>query len=444
MKIKKLNTVTSLPDILGKNTENYETLWFKQLSRSRASMFYTDEEGYSVGLMNGIPGKRIYIAASDSTEAEKLYADIVCTGVNDEKTINTAVDTLTGGGTVVFMSGNYNIDSFTTSPDSLLPTAILLNKRNEEGRYIVFEGNTINPFLRSLKGCVFNVTQAAYDSIGETQVAVIAGANLKTWIYQYANDFKIKDIIIKFPANQKPIIGIDFRCITTGGTEGVRIFPQTVADNIFAGNSAGRAPIAHTGMVGIHGFSPSNSKFYSEFKWTNIWGCHEAFKIGGDHVMLWACSTGRCTYGFTFGTYDSGIHPVELYYCTDETNSNYPYFGQYANGRYIRFIDFQLERIEERTPSATLGFAKEHTPGTFLGEINWSHQSGGVTAQFWDNDGSGKNFKSRNTKHRFNATTAERNYWANMHIGQEVFDITLGKMIWWNGTAWKDGAGNTV
>ena len=63
----------------------------------------------------------LYIAASNSNKYEKLCADYVCFGTNDEKIIQKAIDELyaLGGGTVKLSSGIFNIGSFTLSSDGI-------------------------------------------------------------------------------------------------------------------------------------------------------------------------------------------------------------------------------------------------------------------------------------------------------------------------------------
>lgn len=45
---------------------------------------------------------------------------------------------------------------------------------------------------------------------------------------------------------------------------------------------------------------------------------------------------------------------------------------------------------------------------------------------------------------RIASTTATRPASATLTTGSQIYDTTLGKPIWWNGTVWKDAAGTTV
>jgi len=53
----------------------------------------------------------IIVAASDSSASAKARADVICTGTNDHVAINSAIDSLTSGGTVLFRAGTYNLAS---------------------------------------------------------------------------------------------------------------------------------------------------------------------------------------------------------------------------------------------------------------------------------------------------------------------------------------------
>ena len=54
----------------------------------------------------------VRVAASDSPASDKALADLVCTGHDDQETIQKAIDAVGTGGTVYLASGNYFIDSF--------------------------------------------------------------------------------------------------------------------------------------------------------------------------------------------------------------------------------------------------------------------------------------------------------------------------------------------
>lgn len=55
----------------------------------------------------------IYVAPSNASAVDKLGADYVCDGQNDEIEINQAIEDVGRCGTVVLLSGEFFIDSFT-------------------------------------------------------------------------------------------------------------------------------------------------------------------------------------------------------------------------------------------------------------------------------------------------------------------------------------------
>lgn len=54
-----------------------------------------------------------YVAAADSSDADKARADYVCDGVDDDEEVKAAVASLLPqGGTVKFAAGNYRADAW--------------------------------------------------------------------------------------------------------------------------------------------------------------------------------------------------------------------------------------------------------------------------------------------------------------------------------------------
>lgn len=384
----------------------------------------------------------VYIAASDSEPQDKSVADFVCTGVNDEVTINAAAATLVNGGTVWFFMGTYNIDSFPVRAEDVPPTAIYLE--GTVNRFIEFRG-VVKPQVFIGKKCaIINVKQSTYEALdSNTQVAIIGGSPAKEG-YMYFNSFTLSDMIVMTWDNNKPTISLDMRRFTTGGTTGAFLYAYRTHINIYF--ESGRAPVPHPLSVGIYGFLGSNSAYYTGFSHTIVHGYAEGFKLGGDHCLLFKCATTRCTHGYTFGTFPGGLHPVTLIQCVDETNTNYPFFGQHANKQPVTFIDFNMETLEHRTPEAFNKHAQEEVPGSFYGEISWSSM-GDIRGEdrFWENDGSGKNFKTWNQHHAQYGNSLTRSHYAPSN-GQRYYDTDLKKELVYDGDRWvkSDGSKDTT
>lgn len=60
------------------------------------------------------PGSSITIAASNSPATAKREATYICTGTDDQETIQTAIDQLTTGGRIQFSRGIYDISDTIT------------------------------------------------------------------------------------------------------------------------------------------------------------------------------------------------------------------------------------------------------------------------------------------------------------------------------------------
>ena len=54
----------------------------------------------------------VRVAASDSHQADKAAADMVCSGHDDQNVIQRAIDALDNGGTVYLAAGNHDSDTF--------------------------------------------------------------------------------------------------------------------------------------------------------------------------------------------------------------------------------------------------------------------------------------------------------------------------------------------
>jgi hypothetical protein len=159
------------------------------------------------------------------------------------------------------------------------------------------------------------------------------------------------------------------------------------------------------------------------------------------------CGAIMCYYGHTFGNYKLNCganHPITLINCMDERNVNLPLFNDCGDGdghggrlhgeQEVTMISFNIERLAEQTPGGVLGdLMREVTPGTFKGQIEftaqpaWCHTNE-KNFQLWENDGSGKGFKTRNSCHKLVCDTKERLSYYPM-LGQQIFDTDLNKML---------------
>ena len=66
------------------------------------------------------PPTEVVVAAANSRSFEKKVADCLCTGTNDEATINAAIARLKFGGTLRLADGDYFLDSCTNEGNSAI------------------------------------------------------------------------------------------------------------------------------------------------------------------------------------------------------------------------------------------------------------------------------------------------------------------------------------
>jgi len=103
-------------------------------------------------------------------------------------------------------------------------------------------------------------------------------------------------------------------------------------------------------------------------------------------------------------------------------------------GQEVTMIGFNIERVEGQAPGGKLGDCmKEVIPGTFCGRIeytlqpDWNHTNE-IHCQLWENDGSGKGFRTINMTHKSVCTTEERkSYYPS--LGQQIYDTDLQKLL---------------
>lgn len=153
----------------------------------------TDPGLQGVSILGGGGGApTIVLAAANALDIEKAKADILCPGVNDEQFIQSAIDSLTFGGRLLFTSGTFHI--------SFAGSANCVSTGGFSG--ISFEG-------MGTEATIFNVE----DSFGGTS------------IQRFAFEFTDADIAVK----NFSIQGGDG---ALGATNGIALGNQSLASNV--------------------------------------------------------------------------------------------------------------------------------------------------------------------------------------------------------------------
>lgn len=402
----------------------------------------------------------VYVAASNASNVDKMAADYVCDGVNDEIEINQAIEDVGRCGTVVLLGGEFFIDAFTSYEGYGYCGIVVNNYNNEWSRSVMLKG-----VRHYFNGTKITVRQVAFDTVSSDAdinvFNVLSKINInRTQASWYVS---LQDLFINIPTHSRKCVIVNLENAGCGEEMNLRISAFGNSDNPEEGASATREQkMAYNDeLVGIrtfHGWTYGDTVRFDNIA---VWGCGEAFQLGGEHLI--ACNLrariNKCGYSFgrygltsIYGAFD---HPNTLINCCDEQSIYGPRFvfcglidtdmkQQYPSvtskkKQCYTFIDFNCEAFEYP--------AEETEPGTFCGTIQFSSGDGtfgnSVTTQFWKNDGSGQLFRTINSSHALGGTTSLRNTYTPQYL-QQYYDTTLSKLLIYDGTNWVDSEGNVV
>lgn len=392
---------------------------------------------------------RVHIAAYDSNEAAKKRSDIVCTGSNDQNLIQSLLDAMDGIHDrlceLVFESGTYHIGAFSNFSDSDLPTAIRIG----HNKLIVLRGFDQGA-LRDKSGARFVVDPSAYDGFPEdTQFNVIAVSNRNGRNF---NHIELRNFAVELPDIDHKVIVLNTFCAGGATLENLRL--------VCNGRGYSRIPVE--GLIGVRGQNVNPNGFGQYWKDIICSGFHEAFQMGGEHIVAIGLLAYQSYYGYTFGNYPTaqdGVweHPITLINCSEELCASLPLFATCGstsapNARGLQCVDMishtmELRRAENYTQREVLP-ARETVPGTWCGNITFAANrlaqsfENAVDVKFWE-DGSGTRFKTRNSAHALAGTTAERLSYVPTYV-QTYYDTDLEKMLIFDGRRWVDSRGKAV
>ena len=398
----------------------------------------------------------VYIAASNASDESKSRADYVCTGTNDENVINSVLEEYANTGCTIKLSeGDFIIDSFGKNSDSVMPTAILFGGNSSKRTTFTIEGFGI-PGVLIADGTTPGSGSFTKFKISDTCYNGLDNNNAVSVFRSVANKvkFNLRNVGIHAKGNAKPITYIN------------GFYSENIClDDIWIWNDDYNSkPSPNTKCYGVVGTKGSNLGISYEWNKVDVYGCYEAFRISGEHLILRQCVARFGIYGYTFGivtnTYGANTHPITLINCADECNQKLPLFG--INGesgqtdgkgarQAVTFIDFNIEWVADKTISGTREYAKELYPNMFKGSIEYTIQTswGGnsknsKTTPFWDS-GSGHGFVSRNQAQELAGTTTERTSYAGAeNYMQMYYDTDLAKMVFFDGSLWRDMSGTAV
>lgn len=408
---------------------------------------------------------RIVIAPHDAKEEYKLNADFVCTGVNDEVTLQTALDALDDSGELILLNGIYNIDAFNTPNDGGAPYVMCVKSNKNKsviirGESIPFNSFSVDKYGQS--GAIIKISQSCYDSLkyayGHEQdryyTIIRAGCNNKS--IEFTKYFAtIKNLSFDIPDNQKSIICVDglfFSALSIEHLIGNAVKERTQGLEV----PASKLHMPVNMCVGVRGLLGSNWGKGNKWKSSFMFGFNEGFACIGEHLILEDLGARYCNQGYTFnnlytvtpsisGKLGAYAHDMTVINCCDEVNFNLPYFGTNNLKQAIHFINFNFEVLDEYF---ALGgqYARELVKGSWRGSIEFTdfhnYKTNSVTAKFWE-DGNGHGMYTKNLAHKPSGTSEERNSYLPQYM-QEFYDTTLEKKLIYDGSKWVDCNGNAI
>ena len=381
----------------------------------------------------------IYIAAADSAEQDRMLADYVCTGANDQDVIQAAVDLIyqpvcgeIRGRRIILLPGHYFVTAFP--------------RRNENGRVAVMMRAGTNSFAHiailiagseHTESTVIHVTKEAYDSVADGESCSVFGCEAANW-----NHHVFKDLYVTVHDDRKNIICFDGRFMGSMGLRRCKCLCDT------RGNySQVKDPLPVEGFVAFMGTYGSNNMWEEKWEFCQAEGFGQGFAVGNEHLLLHKCAALFGRYGFTFNNYPSMntiAHPMTLLNCIDEANAN---FWKFAKNTFKQCINAYNTSFELMPHWFALSgnYAKEEHPGDYYGSIDYVINHGYATENdptiaLWER-GSGIHFRSVNHIQKTICSTEERLGYAP-NPGQEVFDSDLNKKLIYTGCGWVDMLGN--
>lgn len=409
--------------------------------------YYNDVDFLKDIYINGVKykpsrfyGNTIFVAASDSSDIDKKFADYVCDGINDEYEINKAIEDIGKCGTVFLFSGNFHIDSF--GEHKGFEKSAIVVKNIGTYRSVLIKG-----IRHYYNGTNIVVSQKAFDAISKDEQPCVFNClspinnGEEPWYgaFWYVS---LQDMFISIPTWKRKCIVVNLRNVGCGEEKNLRI-------SAFGNNQYGEycptdyanedTPEGLVGITGMHGWTYGDTTRYDNI---SVWGMHEAFQLGGEHLI---CNSLRARYNYcayTFGNYKNSLsygafdHPLTLINCCDEKSTQGPIFawnGLAARKDWNIIPDRKMQGItfiDFNTESYKYG-AYEVEPGSFCGRIDY-HYSDGVygafsNRSFWAN-GSGKKFITHDETHQDGGNTALRNSYRPNYM-QRYFDTDLNKEL---------------
>ena len=404
----------------------------------------------------------VRIAAADSRAEVRAAADFVCTGTNDERVIQRAVDRCRETGRQLHLgAGLYRLGSVRDFGDGGPRAAVCLRNMHREFAF-VGERRQITgwPTNMTVNGVILYLQPRALAGAKGTSVDIVRGEWSERGIMN-GSALRMENIAVYAPDSQHPLRAVDLQRVNSAEIRNVVL--RALGTALLNGLTYpyGNPPPPHPESIGLTLTDGSNNAPVNLVN-VSASGFGQGFQVGGEHVVMVNCAATFGGYGFTFGNYPYHCafnHPITLINCCDEQNIHLPLFascgdkGGALHGRQeVTMISFNCERVAEHAPGRKLGdLMRETRPGTWRGNISFTRQPkwgavNSVDEPLWAADGSGVGFVTRNTAHKPACGTAERLSYAPQYM-QQVYDTDLNKLLICTDPVrriWRDAQGKVV
>ena len=411
-------------------------------------------------------GSLAYIAAADSSAADKARADVVCDGRTDAAAINAVVAQMAAGrgGKIVFFPGTYVVDSWTERPwperrgggKQFFGIAVPYTQAQIDFEGIGFTHKDKNTSLEmNGNGVVFKPSDRLWGAMEKggrySLVGGVADSNPNSSGRGYSwGFFTIKNISFRLPDNDKAIVVVDGIWTSEMACDGVQIATGAPFNDDSRVNPK---------CIGIRTCAAGNNNRRYTIDHCKLMGLGTGFHVAGEHLIMRQCIAQRCAYGYVFGnvpfleswSQQVSNHPLTMVNCSFEYTWYGITFGKSGNGNpdYVCTFNAVDLNAEESGGYDAYKAWKERklvqdlSDGYWMGEIAYhltSKANGHIPSRFnlWGADLSeGRNFRTVNLAARRRGPTSGRPT-SMTDLGFGYFDTDLNRMVWRTESGWSE------
>lgn len=424
----------------------------------------------------------VIVAPYNSQGAEN--AEILTYGVDDREALQQALWLgCVRNSNVYLYEGDYVLNSiFNTSypyiyngeekPSDMEggKTCLFINHFKSDRQYTnpnrVFSFGGLTPGISYMTGARILLGEQLYNELGTDEVlSLVRGAYQSDYIefdplVVPVSYIKMYNLTFILPMNDKAITCIDLGYSHACDLSDVKCIAVKPEDEYDAYKPI---PIANEKCYGIRGLMGSNWNVVNTFKNIEVYGFYIGFDISGEHCSVINASAKYNYYGFTFcylQRYGANNHPITCMNMLDEHSVCLPIFGKkyMKRGQGIIILGYNL-MFPAKVTQGDISYDDERhhkaieldeTGNNFGGIIYYTNNVDPTTGENGENvwtpaffEKGGKAIQCVNMAHK-KAHSTEGRLLLEPNYLQQVFDVTLNKLVIWNGEKWVDTNGNDV